>query len=147
MSLRAISRKKATALIKNGTITDVKMKTLQALIKECVVIVMENEDRDVIIKVIYEQKSFSCFGGGSKKDIEQVLLVIKLEQKEILDLREQVRHFSQLFEYVNQTKEIDDQMIKNVSKHFAGPNKNEKKEQSKKASKKKGNEAKDYLLE
>lgn len=54
MSLRAISRKKATALIKNGTITDVKMKTLQALIKECVVIVMENEDRDVIIKVIYE---------------------------------------------------------------------------------------------
>lgn len=57
-----------------------------------------------------------------------------------------MRHYSQLFEYVNQTKEIDDQMIKNVSKHFGGPNKIEKKE-SKKASKKKGNEAKDYLLE
>ena len=54
MNLRAISRKKAISLVNNGTITDIKLKSLQALIKDCVVIIMENEDRDVIIKLIFE---------------------------------------------------------------------------------------------
>ena len=79
MNLRAISRKKAKDLLANGTITKVLMQTLDALIRDCIVIIMENEDRDVIIKIIYEQKSFSCFGGGSKKVVEQLLLVIRLE--------------------------------------------------------------------
>ena len=39
-------------LIKNGTITKVLINSLNALIKDCVVIIMENEDRDVIIKLI-----------------------------------------------------------------------------------------------
>ena len=79
MNLRAINRKKASSLIKDGTITSVMMKTLQPLIKDCVVIIMENQERDVILKLIYEEKSFSCFGGGSRKVVEQMLLVIQLE--------------------------------------------------------------------
>ena len=116
MNLRAISRKKAINLIKNGTITKVLINSLNALIKDCVVIIMENEDRDVIIKLIFEQKSFSCFGGGSKKIVEQLLLVIQLEQKEILDLRKSVRQFNQLFEYASLNKDNDDQILKNLSK-------------------------------
>ena len=76
MNLRAISRKKAKDLLDRGTITRVHRATLNALIRDCVVIIMENEDRDVIIKLIFEQKSFSCFGGGSRKIVEQLLLVI-----------------------------------------------------------------------
>ena len=116
MNLRAISRKKAINLIKNGTITKVLINSLNALIKDCVVIIMENEDRDVIIKLIFEQKSFSCFGGGSKKIVEQLLLVIQLEQKEILDLRKSVRQFNQLFEYASLNKDNDDQILKNLTK-------------------------------
>ena len=127
MNLRAISRKKAISLVNNGTITDIKLKSLQALIKDCVVIIMENEDRDVIIKLIFEQKSFSCFGGGSKKIVEQLLLVIQLEQKEILELRKSVRQFLQLYEYAALTKDSEDQIRKSFGKQFGSPSKNQSK--------------------
>ena len=53
MNLRAIVQKDVRELIKNGTITEVKVKTLRPMINQCKLLIMEDENRDVLVKLLY----------------------------------------------------------------------------------------------
>lgn len=54
MLLRAIISKYAKDLIKNRTITEIKIASLRTMINDCKLLIMEDESRDVLIKLLYE---------------------------------------------------------------------------------------------
>jgi len=53
MALRSIVQKDLRELIKNGTVTEIKVKTLRPMIDQCKLLIMEDENHDVIIKLLY----------------------------------------------------------------------------------------------
>jgi len=87
MSLRAIVTKDVRALINDGTITEVRVKTLRPMIDQCKILIMEDEKRDVIVKLLYIQtkKSFLCF--KSSNSVENLLLQFLLSQQDIVQMR------------------------------------------------------------
>ena len=75
MDLRSIKKEKASKLRENNTITSIKIETLKPLIKDCTLMVMETEKREINIKLVYEEAKTSCMGGGNTKLKKQQLLL------------------------------------------------------------------------
>ena len=96
MALRAIVQKPAKDLIKNKTITEIKVKSLRPMINSCKLQIMEDERRDVLVKLLYEKKTSTCLCFNSSV-IENLLLQFHLSQQEILNLRKYVQKY-QAFE-------------------------------------------------
>ena len=53
MTLRAIVTKDLRALINDGTVTEIRVKTLRPMIDQCKLLIMEDEKHDVIIKLLF----------------------------------------------------------------------------------------------
>ena len=118
MSLRAIVTKDVRQLINDGTITEIRVKTLRPMIDQCKLLIMEDEKRDVIIKLLYIQttKSCLCFGG---KAVENLLLQFLLCQQDIVQIRKQVQKYKVFEMHVNLAYEQNNAELQKKVINFA----------------------------
>ena len=94
-NLRVVSQKDASKLIKNKIITDILIKNLKPLMKKCKLLIFEDDRRDIILQLKYEEKGYQCIG-GKKRLAEQPLLNIHIDQAKLLEMRRQIRFYQML---------------------------------------------------
>jgi len=98
MNIRSVHKESALELRKRKYITGV-LDELKPLLPNCSLIVMETEQREVIIKLLHKHVQTSCVGLKTKARKEQLLYSILLDQKEMLKLRLENRQHQFLLEY------------------------------------------------
>ena len=75
MDVKAVLRKSASKLMKEKVITSVEIASLEPLIPKCKLLIMENNNRDIVLKLIFEEKrKFTMCGTKSLRENEQLLL-------------------------------------------------------------------------
>ena len=55
MSLRSVVRKPVLELVKNGTITSIKLNSLKQMVNSMQLVILETGDRDIDFKLYYHE--------------------------------------------------------------------------------------------
>lgn len=119
MSLRAIVSKQGKELIKNQTITRIGKDSLKPMILNCRLEIMEDERRDVLIKLIYIQREKSCFCFTAADPKENLLIQFKLGQAEMIDIRKRVRAYKKFAMHVHEAFDSENTELKKKVCAFA----------------------------